>query len=161
MPRYSNPADINFYQSQPISAGQLFFYESGTNTLKTTYADVAETIPNTNPVILDAAGREPDIWFQGTAKVVLRTSVDSGSVLVWERDPVGGETLIGNWSDWESSIVYNSGDIVIASNGCYYQSVLDDNIGNDPAPDNGLSWQEIILPTAESLDPVRLRFLRS
>ena len=58
----------------PLISGKLYFYESGTSTPKTTYADVNQSIPNTNPVILSAAGRQPNIFFNGSAKVVLTDS---------------------------------------------------------------------------------------
>ena len=42
---------------QPLVGGQVAFYIPSTLTLKNTYQDVGETILNTNPVILDGAGR--------------------------------------------------------------------------------------------------------
>ena len=36
----------------PLAEGKLYFYESGTTTPKTTYSDVNNSIPNTNPVYL-------------------------------------------------------------------------------------------------------------
>ena len=40
----------------PLVNGKIYFYESGTTTLKGTFADINQSIPNTNPVILTAAG---------------------------------------------------------------------------------------------------------
>ena len=71
----------------PLSAGTLFFYDTGTTDLKTTYIDSAMTIENTNPVVLDAYGVPGDIFFSGTAKVVLKTSAD---VQLRSQDPVNG-----------------------------------------------------------------------
>jgi hypothetical protein len=53
------PAKTTFFDSNgnPLTAGQVFFYIPNTTTPKTTWQDSAETIPNTNPVTLDAAGR--------------------------------------------------------------------------------------------------------
>jgi len=42
---------------KPLTSGKVFNYIPSTTTLKTTWQDAAETIPNTNPVILDAGGR--------------------------------------------------------------------------------------------------------
>lgn len=41
----------------PLSAGCVYFYVPGTTTPKATYQDAGQTIANTNPVQLDAAGR--------------------------------------------------------------------------------------------------------
>jgi hypothetical protein len=53
------PAKTTFFDSNgnPLSSGKVFSYIPGTTTPKTTWQDAAETIPNANPVILDAAGR--------------------------------------------------------------------------------------------------------
>jgi hypothetical protein len=71
----------------PLSGGKLFFYDSGAMDLKTTSSDFAMTIENTNPVVLDAYGVPGDIFFSGTAKVVLKTSAD---VQLRSMDPVNG-----------------------------------------------------------------------
>jgi hypothetical protein len=55
-----------------MPGGSLAFYASGTSTPLATYSDSALTSPNTNPVVLDAAGRAGNIFLQNLAyKVVL------------------------------------------------------------------------------------------
>ena len=39
------------------SAGRLFFYLAGTTTKTDTFSDFGLTTPNSNPVVLDSAGR--------------------------------------------------------------------------------------------------------
>lgn len=70
----------------PLGGGKLYFYETGTSTQKLTYADISETIPNSHPVVLDAAGRQPDIFFTGYAKAIL---TDADDVQIEVRDPIG------------------------------------------------------------------------
>lgn len=41
---------------RPLLGGKVYFYSVGTQTPKNTYKDVAQTVLNTNPVILDARG---------------------------------------------------------------------------------------------------------
>jgi len=137
MPRYQNPADINFYQGSPTPNGQLFFFESGTSTPKATYADVGESIQNPQPVLLDSAGREPNIFYSGSAKVVLK---DEDSQQVWERDPVGGESVLGNFSDFNLQIIYSIHDTVQTSDGEFYKSLTSGNQGNDPLTTEGF-WE--------------------
>ena len=74
-------------EGDPLTGGKLFFYDTGTTDLKDTYSDSAMTIENTNPVVLDAYGVPGDIFFSGTAKVVLKTSAD---VQLRSQDPVNG-----------------------------------------------------------------------
>jgi len=129
MPRYNNPADINFSQGEPTPNGKLSFFESGTSTPKSTFADVGESVPNAQPVLLDSAGREPNIFYSGSAKVVLQ---DENGNQVWERDPVGGESVLGNFSDFNLSIIYGLNDTVQTSNGDFYKSLANANQGNIP-----------------------------
>ena len=41
----------------PLSGGKLFTYAAGTTTPLTTYTSSSGSTPNTNPIILNAAGR--------------------------------------------------------------------------------------------------------
>ena len=138
MPRYQNPADISFSLGVPVPNGKLYFYESGTSTAKQTFADNSESIANSHPVLLDSSGREPNIFYSGSAKVVLE---DSAGQQIWERDPVGGESTLGNFTDFNLEIIYAVGDIIIAG-GKYYVSLVLNNLGNTPAT-SAEEWEEI------------------
>jgi len=62
MPRYGDIGEQYFISpGVPDAGGELEFLDSSGNEI-ITYYDPDYTIPNTNPVILDAAGRQPDIW---------------------------------------------------------------------------------------------------
>ena len=69
----------------PLAGGKLYFYESGTSSPVTTFSDEDLQIPNTNPVILTADGRQPEIFFVGVVKIVL---TDANDVQIEERDPI-------------------------------------------------------------------------
>ena len=56
---------------RPLLGGKVYFYSVGTQTPKNTYRDAAETILNTNPVILDARG-QASIYGTGPYRQVLR-----------------------------------------------------------------------------------------
>lgn len=61
----------------PLSGGLIYTYQAGSSTPLTTYTTNAGTTPNTNPIILDAAGRcSNEIWLQTgySYKFVLQTS---------------------------------------------------------------------------------------
>ena len=73
----------------PLSGGLLYTYAAGTTTPATTYTSLAGTTANTNPIVLDAAGRvQGAIWLTtGNAyKFILQTSayVQIGS---WDNIP--------------------------------------------------------------------------
>jgi len=117
----------------PLVSGKIYFYESGTTTFKTTYADVNNSIPNTNPVILTAAGRQPNVFFDGVAKAVLTNSSD---VQIAVRDPVGQtESAFGD--QWVATKIYNATDVVLGSNGIFYRSLTNGNQNNNPINTTG------------------------
>lgn len=70
----------------PYAGGSLAFYASGTSTPLTTYSDSALTIANTNPVVLDSAGRSGNIFLQNLAYKVVLSDVNSN--IIWTDDPV-------------------------------------------------------------------------
>lgn len=91
MPRLSNIGKQFFDgNGDPLAGGKLEFFETGTTTLATTYSNDAETIANANPVILDAEGRMPDIFYTGSLKIVLK---DKDDVIIETRDPVSTGTV--------------------------------------------------------------------
>lgn len=66
---------------QPLAGGQVFFYVVGTTTPLTTYQDQGLSVPNTNPVVLNAAGRAT-IWGTGSFRQVV---YDVFGNLVWDQ----------------------------------------------------------------------------
>ena len=120
---------------------KLFFFRSGTNTQLVTYKDQFETtgLENTHPVLTDSAGVVPNIFFSGSAKLVLQ---DENSVQYGEYDPISGEAELGNFTLWEVTITYDINDIVEGSDGEFYKSLSNGNIGNDPVT-TPTAWEQI------------------
>lgn len=123
----------------PLIDGKLYFYDSGTNTDKDTFADVNQSIANTNPVILTGAGRQPNIFFSGSARVIL---TDLDDVQIEVRDPEGGESEEGVFSPWNSITIYDVPDIVVGDDGLFYISLTNGNQDNDPVTD-AVNWTQI------------------
>jgi len=117
----------------PLSNGKIYFYETGTTTLKDTFSDINQTIANTNPVILTAAGRQPNIFFSGTAKSIL---VDKNDVQILVRDPVG-QTASVFGDGWVATKIYSADAVVLGSDGQYYRSLASGNQNNDPTSTSG------------------------
>jgi hypothetical protein len=75
---------------QPCSGCQLFTYQAGTTTPLVTYSDSAGTIPNANPVILDATGRANVFLGSSAYKFVLESS---GGITYWTEDNITATSL--------------------------------------------------------------------
>jgi len=83
--QFYNPAPVLFTLTGlvPAAGGSLTFYEVGTTTPKNTHSDPALSVLNSNPVLLDSAGRSATaIWLSGNYDVVLKAA---GGATVWTR----------------------------------------------------------------------------
>lgn len=87
-------AGWQFFNSNgdPLSGGKLYTYAAGTTTPQITYTSNSGSIPNANPIILNAAGRlsgSGEIWLtEGiNYKFVL---TDSNDVLIGTYDNISG-----------------------------------------------------------------------
>lgn len=131
MPRSVNPRPQFFDSSgDPLVSGLMYYYEPGTTTFKTTYSDVNLSTANTNPVVLSADGRLPSVFFDGTARQVLR---EADGTLIWDIDPVGGDNITGPLSQWSPDVTYGLYGIVITSNGNLWRSLAAANTDNEPS----------------------------
>ena len=135
MARFGNFDQYLGNDGNPLVSGRLYFFETGTTTPKTTYADINNSIANTNPVILTASGRQPNVFFEGVAKAIL---TDSADVQIAVQDPVG-ETGTDFGNEWIATRIYSALDVVRGSDGIYYRSLVNANQNNNPVNTSG-SW---------------------
>jgi len=80
-----------FDNNGAVAAGyKLFIYSAGTTTKINTYSDAALATPNTNPIVLDSAGRATIFLDARSYKFVLAppTDTDPPSSPIWTRDNV-------------------------------------------------------------------------
>ncbi len=98
----------------PLSSGKVYTYDAGTSTLRTTWKDSAESIPNTNPIVLDAGGKAI-IYGSGTYRQVVK---DRNGNLIWDAvtapggggsspSLVGDGNLVGTVLPWSGLIAPN------------------------------------------------------
>lgn len=90
----------------PLSGGKLYTYAAGTTTPASTFTTSSGGTANTNPIVLDAAGRlsgSDEVWLTNgqVYKFVLKTSTD---VQLWSVDNVSG---VNDFSSLQP-IIYNS-----------------------------------------------------
>lgn len=86
-------ANVQFFDSAGLvlAGGKLYSYAAGgTSTLQATYTDSTGLVANTNPVILDSAGRA-NVWL-GAASYRFDL-YNASAVLVWSVDNVTGSAL--------------------------------------------------------------------
>lgn len=73
-----------------LAGGKLYSYDAGTTTPRATYTSASGATPNTNPIILDSAGRVAgEVWLTSNInyKFILKTSDD---VTLWTSDDIAG-----------------------------------------------------------------------
>lgn len=83
------PQGKQYYETSagiPLVGGQLLTYDAGTTNPRVTYSDSAGTVPNPNPVVLDARG-EALIFWAGAYKVILKDALGN---TIWTVDNVSG-----------------------------------------------------------------------
>lgn len=66
----------------PLSSGTVDFYIIGTTTRKTTWQDSGQAVANTNPVVLDSAGRAT-IFGSGGYRQILK---NSAGTTIWDKN---------------------------------------------------------------------------
>lgn len=92
--RILNQAPQYLLPSGKVNAGgRLYFYETDLSTPKDTWSDEALTVLNTNPVLMDAAGRTvTDVLGDGEYGVVM---TDAAGVTIWTRNNVRSDAGAG------------------------------------------------------------------
>lgn len=80
-------AELQFSDAdgKPYAGGSVGFYVPGTLTAKSTWQDSGASVLNTNPVVLDSAGR-CIVWGSGAYRMILK---DSAGNLIWDQTTAG------------------------------------------------------------------------
>lgn len=135
----------------PLSGGMLYTYQAGTTTPATTYTTSAGNVANSNPIVLDAAGRTPqEIWLTAgsTYKFVLK---DSGGATLGTYDNIPGAndytSLSGpNGSALIGFIQAGSGAVATTAQAKMRQIVSVIDFGADPTGtnDSGTAFRNAI-----------------
>lgn len=102
----------------PLTGGLVYTYAAGTTTPLTTYTSASGATPNSNPIVLDSAGRPPaEIWLTSGAvyKFVLK---DATAVLIRTYDDIPGindatAVLAGVYADFASTTDNAKGDALV------------------------------------------------
>jgi len=90
----------------PLSGGKLNTYAAGTTTPQATYSDQAGTIPNTNPIVLNARGEATIYWSSLPYKVTL---TDSADVTIYTQDQLHASADLADLASTASG----KGDVLV------------------------------------------------
>lgn len=129
----------------PVAGGKVYTYEAGTTTLKDSYTDQLMSATNTNPIILDGAGRG-DVWLEGSYKIRADDASDVNiytidNVIGYDaRDWTGLTATIADLNSTSTYAVLKSADYTIQGIDRGY-TILCDTTSNDiviDLPDAGI-----------------------
>lgn len=99
--RFYEPIARIFTNAGAVGVGyKYYFYQTGTTTPVTTYQNAGLTVANTNPVLSDANGRFPEIWYSDLSqlKLIVKDSLDNTIETV---DPVGATDAAVSLNDFD------------------------------------------------------------
>lgn len=146
----------------PLAGGLVCTYAAGTSTPQATYNDSSGTVQQSNPVVLDSAGRA-NIWWQAAAyKVVLAGggTCASPSNLQWTVDGFSvGVFLSGNntWSGtnvWNNTSTFN-GAVNIVNGGSFNGTISGNpNFSGSVTFSGSLSVSQLTLTVATGTPPL-------
>ena len=112
----------------PLAGGLLYTYAAGTSTPLATYTTFSGNISNSNPIILDSAGRVPnEIWITvGYGYKFVLQDANTNQIATWDNIPINASSPFANDS---SSIAYEQGNSVTAGAFIVGQSYLITSVG--------------------------------
>lgn len=118
----------------PLSGGLLYTYSAGTTTPLATYTSASGATANSNPIILNSAGRlDNEVWLTSslTYKFVLK---DSGGVTIATYDDIPGIGSVNGLTSG-TSILYGNGsggfsNVTIGSNLSFVGGTLSASTGS-------------------------------
>lgn len=99
--RFIEPIARIFTNAGAVGVGyKYYFYLTGTTTPVTTYQNAGLTVANTNPVLSDANGRFPEIWYSDLSQLKLIVK-DSSDNTIETVDPVGASASAISLNDFD------------------------------------------------------------
>jgi hypothetical protein len=94
----------------PLSGGKIFTYVAGTTTPQATFTSRTGLIANTNPIILDSAGRTPEQIWSTEGLLYKYVVTNANDVLIRNWDNIGGSVVA---SDLAQDLAAPSGSSLV------------------------------------------------
>lgn len=101
--RFYEPIARIFTNAGLVGVGyKYYFYQTGTTTPVTTYQNIGLTVANTNPVLSDANGRFPEIWYSDLSQLKLIVKDSNNNIVDGAgADPVGATDAAVSLNDFD------------------------------------------------------------
>jgi hypothetical protein len=101
--RFYEPIARIFTNAGLVGVGyKYYFYQTGTTTPVTTYQNDGLTVANTNPVLSDANGRFPEIWYSDLSQLKLIVKDSNNNIVDGAgADPVGASASAISLNDFD------------------------------------------------------------
>jgi hypothetical protein len=93
----------------PLSGGKIYAYANGTSSLLNTYSNSALSSANTNPIVLNSAGKPPQNIYLTAATYRLELYTSADVLVAQAADVVGQLPSINPATDANKAVVVNSG----------------------------------------------------
>jgi len=93
----------------PLSGGKIYAYSDGTSSLLNTYSNSTLSSANTNPVVLNSAGKPPQNIYLSAATYRLELYTSADVLVAQAADVVGQLPAINPATDANKAVVVNSG----------------------------------------------------
>lgn len=161
--RLRYPKGYQFFDANgaPLALGNLYYYAAGTTTPLDTYSDAAGTIPNTNPIVLDASGRlDVDVYLGSSSnyKEILTTA--STTVAPWPDDNIP----FASQADWNAASgpnqILNKPVLAAVATSGSYTDLINAPPTNAPfTGDSGSGGSVGLVPAPAAGDAVANKFL--
>ena len=98
----------------PLSGGKIYTYAAGTTTPQVTYTSRTGVTPNSNPIILDSAGRTPEQIWSTEGLLYKYVVADSKDVIIRTWDNICGSVVASDLAqDLASTTDNTKGDALI------------------------------------------------
>lgn len=134
--------------SDNVLAGGNIYFQTATGELARIYSDPDLKTPQVNPYTLDAGGTiRGDVRFPSTVNLVVKSPSGATLYTIENVSCFNDDVYFTIYSSIE---IYAQGQIVTASDGNYYQSLIDGNLNNNPLL-NDVAWQVVsFIPTGSA-----------
>ena len=104
----------------PLAGGLLYSYSAGTSTPLATYTSISGNIANSNPIVLDSAGRVPnEIWITvGFGYKFILQTANAVQIASWDNIPSNAPSPFANDASsiaYEEGYTVNAGSFVVGS----------------------------------------------
>ena len=101
-------------QGVVLAGGKIYTYVAGTTNAQATWTSSTQSVQNSNPIVLDSAGRVPTaVWLQGgVAYKFVLTDSNGNTIGTYDNVPGVNDANFGTFSEW---VVFGSAPTYVSA----------------------------------------------